>query len=223
MLMDIEPFSLVDYPGHIAATVFFSGCNFRCGYCQNPTLVKNEEKSRTSPQDIISFLQTRKGLLDGVCFTGGEPLLSPDMLPLLKAVKGLGFKVKLDTNGSSLEKLKETAPYLDYAAMDIKCTPEKYEQLTGCRNIWNEVRSSAEWLKKSGIPHEFRTTVLPVWHTFEDLKQIRNFLGSDANWVLQQFREPPGGVLDGKAYKPYPDAWLKEAGTRLGCKVRGLH
>jgi pyruvate formate lyase activating enzyme len=113
MLMDIEPFSLVDYPGHIAATIFFGGCNFRCGFCHNPALVNVREKSKTSPSDIIEFLNTRKGLLDGVCLTGGDPLLSPNMPSLAREIKKLGFKVKLDTNGSTLDELKAVALYLD--------------------------------------------------------------------------------------------------------------
>lgn len=223
MLMSIEPFSMVDYPGHIVATLFFGGCNFQCGYCHNPTLVKAKEKPQTSPSDIVDFLQTRKGLLDGVCLTGGEPLLSPDMLSIVQAVKELGFKVKLDTNGSNLEKLQEAAPYLDYIAMDIKAAPEKYDDLTGCKNSWKKARETIEWIKTSGIPYEFRTTVIPVWHTFEDLKIIRNFLGEEINWILQQFRQPPEGVLDGKVYEAYPDSWLKEIGQKLNCQVRGLH
>ena len=218
MLMDIEPFSLVDYPGHIAATVFFAGCNFHCGYCQNPALVKVEEKSQTSPLDVIDFLKTRKGLLEGICLTGGEPLLSPEMPELVKGIKELGFKIKLDTNGSSLEKMREVFPYLDYIAMDIKCTPEKYDELTGCKGIWKIINRTLEWVKISGIPYEFRTTVMPVWHSFEDLKEIRTLLGEDTNWVLQQFREPPQGVLDKQKYEAYPDSWLKEMGQKLDRK-----
>lgn len=222
MLMHLEPFSLVDYPGHIAATVFFGGCNYRCGYCHNPSLVNLEEKSRTSPQAILDFLRTRKGLLDGVCLTGGEPLLSPDMPSLARNIKGLGFKVKLDTNGSSLEKLLKPAPYLDYIAVDIKAVPKKYDRLTGCPGSWGKVRETAEWVKKSGIPYEFRTTVLPAWHTPEDLQEIRAILGEDAPWVLQQFREPPQGVLDKQNYKVYPASRLQEAARKLNCQVRGL-
>lgn len=222
MLMAIEPFSMVDYPGHIVATLFFGGCNFHCGYCHNPALVEVKEKSQTSPSDIIGFLKTRKGLLDGVCITGGEPLLSPDMLPLVKEIKELGFKVKLDTNGSNLKKLQEVAPYLDYIAMDIKAAPELYDELTECRNSWEKASQSIEWIKNRGIPYEFRTTVIPVWHTYEDLKTIRNLLGEETNWVLQQFRQPPDGVLDGKVYDAYPDSWLKEMGQKLNCQVRGL-
>lgn len=224
--MDIEPFSLVDYPGHIAATIFFAGCSFRCGYCHNPSLVDVidvKATSKTSSTAIVDFLNTRKGLLDGVCLTGGEPLNSPDMLPLAKQIKEIGFKIKLDTNGSSLERLLEAAPYLDYIAMDIKSTPEKYDQLTGCTNSWEKVRQSLEWIKESGIPYEFRTTVLPVWHTWDDLKEIRGIIGEDANWILQQFRQPPDGVLDGQAYETYPDSWLKEMGEKLKCKVRGMY
>lgn len=226
MLMAIEPFSMVDYPGHIVATVFFGGCNFHCGYCHNPSLVIVKEKSQTSPSDILDFLMTRKGLLDGVCLTGGEPLLSKDMLPLVKGIKelGLGFKVKLDTNGSNLERLQEAAPYLDYIAMDIKTTPEKYDELTQCKGSWNKkAAGTMEWIKKSGIPYEFRTTVMPLWHTFEDLKKIRTILGEEANWILQQFRQPPEGVLDSTVYEAYPDSWLKEIGQKLNCQVRGLH
>ncbi len=224
MLAAIEPFSMVDYPGHIVATIFFGGCNFRCGYCHNPALVNVnvEEKSQTSPSGIIDFLKTRKGLLDGVCLTGGEPLLSPDMPFLAKEIKLLGLKVKLDTNGSNLEKLKEIAPHLDYIAMDVKAAPDKYDQLTCSKNCWERALQAIEWIKQSGITYEFRTTVMPVWHSFADLKVIRNLLGQDTTWVLQQFRQPPEGVLDGQVYEAYPDAWLKEMGEKLNCQVRGL-
>ncbi|RJE48241.1 MULTISPECIES: anaerobic ribonucleoside-triphosphate reductase activating protein [unclassified Dehalobacter] len=222
MLMDIEPFSLVDYPGHIVATVFFGGCNFQCGYCHNPALVNKKEKSRTSPSAVIEFMKTRKGLLDGVCLTGGEPLLSPDLNPFVREVKALGFKVKLDTNGSSPEKLRELALFLDYIAMDIKCTPDKYEKLTACKNSGEAAFETIQWIRASTIAYEFRTTVLPVWHTFEDLKLIREFLGNETPWVLQQFRQSPQGVLDGKTYDAYPDSWLKEMGEKLNCPVRGL-
>jgi len=221
--MDMEPFSLVDYPGQIAAVVFFAGCNFRCGYCHNPVLVKAEEKPRTSPSAVLEFLAGRKGLLDGVCFSGGEPLLSPDLLELARGVKKLGYKLKLDTNGSSLDKLREVSVYLDYVAMDVKATPAKYKEITGCPDCWPKVKATLEWLKKSGISYEFRTTVVPAWHSLEDLREIRALLGESTPWVLQQFRQPPGGVLDGKTYEIYPDSWLKEVGCELHCEVRGLN
>ncbi|MFA6807957.1 MAG: anaerobic ribonucleoside-triphosphate reductase activating protein [Eubacteriales bacterium] len=222
MLMDIEPFSAVDYPGHLAATIFFAGCNFRCGYCHNPILVKDSEYSQVSAEKLFDFLKSRKGLLDGVCLTGGEPLLSADMPKIAATIKEMGFKIKLDTNGSNLDRLQTVAQQLDYVAMDIKCTPEKYDELVGCKGIWGEIEASAKWLKKSGILYEFRTTVLPCWHTEDDLVRIREIIGSDANWLLQQFRDPPDGVLDGKTYKAYPNSWLKEMGEKLGCKVRGI-
>lgn len=221
MLMDIVPFSMVDYPGLIAATIFFSGCNFRCGYCHNPSLVTVGEEQVISAEEAISFLQTRTGLLDGVCLTGGEPLLSLESYALAKEIKGLGFKLKLDTNGSNLDKLKEIAPFLDYIALDIKSTPEKYEQLTKSPGSWAKVEQTVAWLKESGIDHEFRTTVLPVWHSREDLKEIRNYLGAGEKWILQQFREPPGGVLDGKNYEKFSDKEIKEMAEQLGCEIRG--
>lgn len=221
--MAVEPFSMVDYPGHIVATVFFGGCNFHCGYCHNPALVEVKEKPQISIPYVIDFLKTRKGLLDGVCLTGGEPLLSNDMQALAQEVKRLEFKVKLDTNGSILEKLQEVAPCLDYIAMDIKATPEKYDSLTGGRDSWQKVARTMDWIKQSGILYEFRTTVMPRWHTLEDLQTIRTLVGKETNWILQQFHQPPEGVLDGAMYEIYSDAWLKERGQELNCLVRGLH
>jgi len=223
MLVAVEPFSLVDYPGHIVATVFFGGCNFRCGYCQNRDLVTFQEKSGASPADVIDFLKTRRGLLDGVCLTGGEPLLSPDMPELVWEIKKLGFRLKLDTNGSNLDQLIDISSNLDYIAMDIKASPGKYDFLTGCKNSWEKAVKTIIWIKESGIPYEFRTTVIPDWHTFEELSAIRNFLGEQTPWVLQQFHQPPTGVLDGKVYEAWPDSWLRETGRKLNCQVRGLY
>jgi len=122
-----------------------------------------------------------------------------------------------------LDLLRAVAPYLDYIAMDIKCTPEKYDQLTGCKNSWEKVSKTMEWVKNSPIPYEFRTTVIPSWHNFDELQKIRNLLGEDTNWILQQFRQPPDGVLDKQTYEAYPDSWLRELGQKLGCKVRGIY
>jgi pyruvate formate lyase activating enzyme len=223
MLMDLEPFSLIDYPGHVAAVIFFGGCNFRCGYCHNPSLVENAGKPRISSEEIYEFLLTRQGLLEGVCLTGGEPLLSPEVYDLAESIKKLGFKLKLDTNGCSLKNLEKIVSYLDYLAVDIKAAPEKYEELTKCSGAWTQVKQTADWVKSASIPHEFRTTVLPVWHTFEDLKNIREYLGPEEKWVLQQFRDPPEGVLDGKVYLKFPENELKAMAQELGCEVRGLN
>ena len=222
MLINIEPFSLVDYPGHIAATVFFAGCNFRCGYCHNSSLVLGKEKPQITVEEVIDFLRERKGLLEGVCLTGGEPLLSPDMAVLIPEIKEMGYKIKVDTNGTHLAQLKKYLPYLDYIALDIKAEPEKYEQLTGCPGSWSEVEKTIAWMRQCGLAYEFRTTVLPAWHDEASLTRIRLLLGNDAPWVLQQFRQPPHGVLDGKKYESYPASWLMEAGSKLNCRVRGI-
>jgi len=223
MLMDIEPFSLVDYPGHIAATVFFAGCNFRCGFCHNPSLVLAKEEPQTSVAELIALLHDRKDLIEGVCLTGGEPSLSPDMPPLLPQIKEMGYKIKLDTNGTNLAQLIKIAPYLDYIAIDIKAEPEKYELLTNCPGSWAQVEKTIAWVKKCGLDYEFRTTVLPAWHNEDSLARIRQLLGNGVPWILQQFRQPPHGVLDGKNYESYSDAWLKELGRKLDCPVRGLN
>lgn len=222
MLVDMLPFSTADYPGKLCATLFFTGCNFRCGYCHNHTLVNRTVSARINEEEVLSFLASRRKLLDGVCLTGGEALLSPDLIPLLAKIKELGYLIKLDTNGSNLELLKQAAPYLDFVAMDIKGTPARYAQITSHLQAWDSIRETISWIQGSGLNYEFRTTVLPEWHTEEDLLAIRSLLGTDTNWVLQQYRQPEDGVLDGRIHQAYSTPELTALGAKLGCVVRAL-
>jgi len=222
MLVDLLPFSTVDYPGQICATLFFTGCNFRCGYCHNHSLVNQTAAAQITEDELLKFLVSRRKLLDAVCITGGEALLSPDLFSLLGKIKNLGYLVKLDTNGSNLELLKKAAPYLDFIAMDIKSTPAKYSQLTVHAQAWDSVQETIIWLKSSGIAYEFRTTVLPEWHTEDDLLAIRSLLGAETPWVLQQYRQPEAGVLDSQVHKSYSYQELTALGDKLGCLVRGI-
>lgn len=222
MLVDMLPFSSADYPGKLCATLFFTGCNFRCGYCHNPSLVNETVEAPISKDKVLSFLASRRKLLDGVCLTGGEALLSPDLFPLLAKIKDMGYLIKLDTNGSNLDLLQKAASYLDFIAMDIKSTPAKYSQVSSHPKAWESVRETVNWLKASGIEHEFRTTVLPEWHTEEDLMNIRSLLGPETKWVLQQYRQPEDGVLDGQLHRTYSAPELTALGAKLGCVVRVL-
>jgi len=163
----LQKLTLIDYPGHLAATVFLIGCNFRCGFCYSSELVL-PEKIKNQPvfpeKDFFSFLKQRKGLLEGVVICGGEPTINNDLPSFIKQIKKLGFLVKLDTNGSNPKMLKSLIDkkLLDYVAMDIKAPKEKYSQIAGISgvlktNIIKKVEKSIHILKESGINYEFRT------------------------------------------------------------------
>lgn len=206
--------SLIDYPGKITATVFVAGCGFRCGWCHNSELVL-PEKIKNQPEikekDLFNFLDSRKGLLEGVCLTGGEPSLYPDLPAFIRKIKQKGFLVKLDTNGSNpkiLQKLLEDC-LLDFVAMDIKASPEKYSQAVGQIVNLDNIKKSIDLIRQSGLEYEFRTTVIPDFIDKKEIKKIGQWLRGAKCLVLQQFR--PEKTLD-KSFqkiKPYSDNTLK--------------
>ncbi len=184
--------TLLDYPGKIACTVFLEGCNFRCPFCHNLPIVDFCSSDTMSEEEFFTFLAKRQGLLDGVCVTGGEPLLNPEIFDFLKKIKDLGFNIKLDTNGSFPKKLREIAELglCDYVAMDIKNSPSKYSETSGCHKItFDSVRESIDFLKTSGIPHEFRTTVVREFHTPGDVSEIARIIGEEESYFIQPFRD----------------------------------
>ncbi|MDY6793962.1 MAG: anaerobic ribonucleoside-triphosphate reductase activating protein [Actinomycetota bacterium] len=183
--------SMLDWPGRICSVVFLGGCNFRCPYCHNPELVEIED-----PLDVISwktvrgYLWERRGWIDGVSVTGGEPTLHSDLKVLCREIKELGMKVKLDTNGSrprALEELLEEG-MLDSVAMDVKTTPDKYPDLVRREVDKNDIRKSIELIVGCGLEQEFRCTVVPGLVDFNDLKQIAGTVEGARSLVLQQFR-----------------------------------
>ena len=183
--------TLIDYPGKIAATVFTIGCNFFCSFCHNSELVDPEKIKKQpiiSEKEFFEFLESRKGDLDGVCITGGEPTIHKDLPGFIKKIKELGFSVKLDTNGSNPEMLKKLIgeKLIDYIAMDIK----------GPLQI---PKKSVEIIKNSGIDYEFRTTIVPALHKKEDIIKIAKEISPAKKYFLQQFR--PGKNLDKKFEK----------------------
>ncbi len=190
----LQKTTLIDYPGLVASTVFTYGCNLRCPYCHNPELVKGgipEEFLNTD--DFFKFLDKRKKVLDGVCITGGEPLLNDDLPDFIDRIHSFGLKVKLDTNGTLPEKLKDTSA--DYVAMDLKTVPRKYPKLLGGGDSAPEkIIESIEYLKTSGIQYEIRTTWVSGITEKEDIPEMARYLKGVENYYITLFR--PGVTLE---------------------------
>lgn len=203
----IQKLTLLDFPGKAACTVFTPGCNFRCGYCHNPELVL-PEKIAAVKKDLIpesaffNFLEKRKGLLDGVCVTGGEPTLQKDLPEFLKKIRKRGFLVKLDTNGSRPEILEKLlrARLLDFIALDVKASPENYEQLAKLEGAAEKIKISKNLIQQSGVPYEFRTTLVREIHSPAEFHKILKFVRGAEKFFLQNF-EPKHGCLDPKFEK----------------------
>jgi pyruvate formate lyase activating enzyme len=188
----LVPFTLTDYPGKVAAVVFTQGCNFRCPFCHNGGLLSfvAAADDRWSEQQVLRLLRSRAGQLDGVVVSGGEPTLQPDLPEFLHRVKTLGYAVKLDTNGSRPEVLRRLLGerLLDFVAMDVKAPWEHYARLTGVPVDTDALLASVGLLAQSGIPHEFRTTVVPPLLTDADLADIANALPAGSPHRRQPFR-----------------------------------
>jgi len=184
----LQKTSLIDYSPYTSCVVFLAGCDFRCPFCQNPDLVLNPEKLDTiKKEDFFEFLKKRKKWLDGVCITGGEPTLYKELPEFIKKIKDLGYKVKLDTNGSNPDMLKELVKLADYVAMDIKSSLEKYDESAGVKVDIEKIKKSVEIIKNSGIDWEFRMTVVPALHSQEDFEKIGKWLKGAKRFFLQQF------------------------------------
>lgn len=211
----LQKLTLIDFPGRLAATVFLKGCNLRCPWCYARELVlpqNAKSQPKISELYFFNFLKERTGLLSGVVVCGGEPTTHKKLAPFIKKIKKAGYAVKLDTNGSNPETLQQliSGGLLDYVAMDIKASKEKYREATGGIIDASEVEKSADILKKSGIDFEFRTTVVPTIHTKDDIIQIARWLSPAKRYYLQNFR--PERTIDPKFEKqrPYPDEYLLE-------------
>lgn len=221
----LQKMTLLDYPGKIACTVFLSGCNLRCPFCHNASLVLPRRLSPVMTQEeLLVFLRSRVRRLDGVCITGGEPTLYRDLPQLIEEIRALGFSVKLDTNGSSPEMLKKVLPMVDYVAMDIKNAPEKYEVTCGGVDILAQAKESVSLLMDSGVDYEFRTTVCHPFHTPEDLDRIGRWLAGAKQYYIQQFVDSGDLVGEASALSPEEMQALLEAVLPHipNAKVRGI-
>lgn len=185
--------TLLDYPGKVAATIFLGGCNFRCPFCQNsPLVLTPKQQPELSQEEILVFLQKRKGILDGVCVTGGEPTLQNDLPDFLDKIKQLGYEIKLDTNGSRPEFLKAIVQehLIDKIAMDIKSSKESYPLLCGISHLnLDAICESVDFLINGSIEYEFRTTVVKELHKTSDFYAIRQWLSGAKAYYLQAYRD----------------------------------
>lgn len=224
----LQKLTLLDYPGKMAATVFTYGCNLRCPFCHNALLVTEESYGGIDTDEVLSFLSKRKGMLEGVCVTGGEPLLQPDIEDFLKAIKDMGFSVKLDTNGTFPKKLKDVVGkgLVDYVAMDVKNCRDKYTLTSGktCMDL-SAVDESIKFLLSGEIEAEFRTTVVKNFHTEEDLLKITDWISGCDRYFLQQFVDS-GNLID-QSLEGYTDSELtaiyKQVKRKLPVtKLRGI-
>jgi len=189
----LEKFAPKDFPGFIASTVFLPGCNFRCPYCHNSDLVLRPETYATIPMDFfLAYLDSRKGWLEGVCVSGGEPLLEPGLEELLSVIKERDLLVKLDTNGSFPDRLQELiqAKLVDWIAMDIKAPPERYQEVTRSAVKAEDIERSSELIRASGLNYLFRTTVVPGLVGADDIMKISLGLSGSKNFQIQQFSPP---------------------------------
>ena len=199
----LQKLTLLDFPGRIACTVFLSGCNLRCPFCHNASLVlPRGELGGTTEDELLAFLQKRRGRLQGVCITGGEPTLYPGLPDLLRKIRLLGYEVKLDTNGTNPHMLRVLLEegLADYVAMDIKNSPAHYSETCGGVDVLAKVRESAALLMQSSIDYEFRTTLAHPLHTAEDAAAIGQWLSGAKRYFLQQFVD--SGDLIGTGLSP---------------------
>ena len=194
----LQKMTLLDFPGRVACTVFTVGCNFRCPFCHNSSLVISPAVPELSQDDFFAFLRKRQGLLDGVAVTGGEPLLHADMPEFLAKIRALGYAVKLDTNGAFPDRLAELlqAGLVDYVAMDVKNSREKYELTAGVTGILPAVERSVELLRAGETPFEFRTTLVDELHEPEDFAAIGQWLSGVERYFIQGFVDS-GDILAG--------------------------
>ena len=200
----IQKLTLLDYPGKVACTLFTAGCNFRCPFCHNAGLVLPDrlEEASITEDEVMSFLKKRAGILDGVAITGGEPLLHTDMPEFLEKIKNLGYKIKLDTNGSNPTLLKDivNAGLVDRVAMDIKNAPDEYEKTAGCSVDMEKIEESKDFLLTGTCDYEFRTTVVKGIHTRESLIAAAKWISGAQEYYLQQFKDSGNLILpDGLA------------------------
>jgi pyruvate formate lyase activating enzyme len=235
-----EKLTLLDYPDHLAAIIFTQGCNFRCHFCYNPMLVlpregedvKNKKEKGFSPlstEDLFLFLKERFGRLEGVVITGGEPTLHPDLPSFIKQIKDMGYLVKLDTNGTNPEMVTELikAKLIDYIAMDLKAPLEKYEETVSAKVDCDNIEKSVKIVIDSGLPYEFRTTVVPGLLVKDDFAKMGILIKGASKWYLQNFKSDTDLVdASYKAQKGYTAKDMAEFAA-IGreyvglCEVRG--
>lgn len=216
----LEKLSLIDFPGRPAAVVFTQGCNFRCHFCYNPMIVcydvderNKKDHSLLGESDFFAFLESRQGKLDGVVITGGEPTIHKDLKQFIKKIRKLGFAIKLDSNGTNPKVLANLIKenLLDYIAMDIKSDREGYEKVIGAKVDFDKIAESVKIIIDSGVPYEFRTTLVPLLHSVKDIDKIGRVIKGADRWMLQNFKSNTDLVNQGfEGAKSFTTKQMKE-------------
>ncbi len=224
----LQKLTLLDYPGRTACTVFLAGCNFRCPFCHNFELVAKPAAPLMTDEELLAYLEKRKGLLDGVAITGGEPLLRKELPELLRKVKALGYAVKLDTNGSFPARLKELVEegLVDNVAMDVKNAPARYGETVGFLKLdLAAIEQSIDYLLTDVVDYEFRTTIIEQFHGPEEMDEIARRLAGAKRYFLQQFKSServPDGGLTPPTYQQMQD-YLKIVRVHVpAAELRGV-
>lgn len=227
VLSAIQKYTLIDFPGKIACIAFTPGCNFRCGYCHNaefvvPEKIKKIKSSFVSEDTFFNFLETRKGMLEGVVISGGEPTLMHGLLAFVIKIKQMGFSVKIDTNGNRPEVIKKLIDELviDYVALDVKTSFDRYEEL--CKGLadGNRVKETFYLLQSSGVEHEVRTTLIKEVHTEKVLAEMSKDIRRAHIWFLQRFRSQK--TLDPKfiSFQPFSSEEMKLLARKFTTSIR---
>jgi pyruvate formate lyase activating enzyme len=196
----LQKMTLLDFPGRVACTVFFGGCDMRCPFCHNAELIDGTAPAVMEEEELLSFLEKRKGLLDGVAVTGGEPTLQKDLTEFFRKIKAMGYPVKLDTNGMHPERLEKliTEKLVDYVAMDIKNSFVKYAMTVGVKNAFlDKISQTIKFLMTSGIDYEFRTTLVKEFHERMNYEEFLNLIKGAKRLFLQKFVDREGCIKKG--------------------------
>lgn len=224
-----QKLTLLDYPGHVACTLFTAGCNFRCPFCHNASLVTHiGDSEHYSDEYVLDYLKKRKGIVDGVCITGGEPLLHEEIADFIKKVKDIGYLVKLDTNGYLPDRLISLVNdgYVDYVAMDIKNSKEKYPLSAGIDNLdIAMIEKSVDFLLQNCVDYEFRTTVVKELHTLQDIEFLAQWISGAKRYFLQNFIDSGDLISDNmSAVETQTIKMMQEAASKYvkNVEIRGI-
>ncbi len=226
IISGFDKLTLTNYPGVVAATIFTNGCNFKCPYCQNGSLALGVDQNRVNEDEILDYLEKRKKMIDGLCISGGEPTIQKDLKEFIIKVKKIGTKVKLDTNGTNPELIKDLIDndLLDYIAMDIKMPFSKYDDISGVKVKIDRLKESIKIINNSKVEHEFRTTIIKEFHTMKDIEEIISYIGK-SNYYIQNFIDSENVLMAN--LHGFTDNELLEINKELNekytnCHVRGL-
>ena len=228
IIKGLQKTTLLDFPSKVACTVFTGGCNFRCPFCHNASLVLTPKDVPEIPEEeFFAFLQKRHGVLEGVCITGGEPLLQNDIIPFIERIHSMGFAVKLDTNGSFPDKLRDIIErgIIDYVAMDVKNCRDKYALTAGFNGDVDKIFQSIEYIMSCGIPYEFRTTVVKELHTVSDIEKLAREISGARAYYLQGFVDSDD--LIGQNYTAHTEDIMRQMLAAATphvkvCQLRGI-